>query len=103
MKRDLSPVFRRYLLTELKLTNGEIDGMTANELFEAVLNDEGLSHNCAYKIKCIIKDVYGIDLDKMDPCDTEKWGYQDEEQSKMCPAVRPGDKVHRGLPGRQFQ
>lgn len=65
MKRDLHPTFQRYLLTEAELTNKEIDGMTTNERFETVLNYEGFI-NCANKIKCIIKEVYGIDLDKVE-------------------------------------
>lgn len=65
MRRDLPPALRRYLLTEAELTNEEVDGMTTNELFETVLNYEGLI-NYANKIKRIIKDVYGIDLDKVE-------------------------------------
>lgn len=65
MKRNVKPALRRYLLTEAELTNEEIDSMTLNELFETVLNYEGLLCN-AYKIRLIIKDVYGIDLDKVE-------------------------------------
>ena len=65
MKRTISPALRRYLLTEAELTNEEIDSMTLNELFETVLNYEGLICN-AYKIRLIIKDVYGINLDEVE-------------------------------------
>lgn len=61
MKRDLSPALRRYLLTEAELTNEEVDSMTASELFETMLNYEGLLYY-AEKIKRIVKDCYGIDL-----------------------------------------
>lgn len=61
MKRELSPALRRYLLTEAELTDEEINGMTPNELFETVLNYEGLLYY-AEKIKRIVKDTYGIDL-----------------------------------------
>lgn len=64
MQHNLSPELRRYLITEAELTNEEINGMTPNEVFETVLNYEGLI-NYAYKIKRIIKNVYGIDLDKV--------------------------------------
>lgn len=61
MKRELSPAFRRYLMTEGELTGPEIDSMTPNELFEETLNLKGLLYY-AEKIKHIVKDCYGIDL-----------------------------------------
>lgn len=61
MKRELTPTFRRYLMTEGELTGAEIDSMTPNELFEEVLNLEGLLYR-AENIKRIVKDCYGIDL-----------------------------------------
>ncbi|MDO4315605.1 MAG: hypothetical protein Q4C45_07485 [Oscillospiraceae bacterium] len=61
MKRELSPAFRRYLMTEGELTGAEIDSMTPNELFKEVLQLEGV-HYYAENIKRMVKDCYGIDL-----------------------------------------
>lgn len=51
----------RYLMTEGELTSEEVNAMTPNEIFEEVLNLEGLLYQ-AESIKRIVKDCYGIDL-----------------------------------------
>lgn len=61
MKREISPAFRRYLMTRGEMTSKEIDSMTPNELFEEVLNLEGILYPVE-NIKRIVKDCYGIDL-----------------------------------------
>lgn len=58
---NCSQTIRRYLLTEAELTSEEVDAMTPNEVFEEVLNCEGLLFY-AEKIKHLIKGIYGIDL-----------------------------------------
>lgn len=55
MRRELSPAFRRYLMTEGEMTGPEIDSMTPNELFEETLNLKGLLYY-AENIKRIVKD-----------------------------------------------
>ena len=56
-----SPATRRYLMKEGELTSEEVNAMTPNEMFEEVLNLEGLLYQ-AESIKRIVKDCYGIDL-----------------------------------------
>lgn len=80
MKRKLSPAFRRYLITEGEMTNEEIDGMTPNEMFEEVLNLEGLLYQ-AESIKRIVKDCYGIDLNHYkEYLDIDSVACMDEEE-----------------------
>lgn len=61
MRRELPPTFRHYLMAECGMTGAEIDSMTPNELFETVLNYQGLLYY-AEKIKHLVKGCYGIDL-----------------------------------------
>ena len=49
-----------YLIGTVELTTEEINNMTRNEVFDAILQYEGYGHS--YNIKSIIKSVYGINL-----------------------------------------
>ena len=60
-KNHCSQAVRRYLMTEGELTGEAVDDMTPNEMFEEILNLEGILYN-AENIKRIVKDCYGIDL-----------------------------------------
>lgn len=52
--------FLTYLIGNLELSQEEIQSMTRNEVFDAVLAYEGYGHS--YNIKSMIKNIYGIDL-----------------------------------------
>lgn len=65
MKHNYSSTFLHYLLNEAELTSEEIEHMSRAEILEEVLNCEGLLHHTC-KIKRIIKDIYGINLDQLE-------------------------------------
>lgn len=65
MNEKYSIRFIRYLVTECELSMEEINSMSRNEIFDTVLNYEGyMGHHG--NLKRIIKDVYGIDLNKVE-------------------------------------
>ena len=49
-----------YLIGTVELSLEEINNMTRNEIFDAILTYEGYGHS--YNIHSIVKTVYGIDL-----------------------------------------
>lgn len=55
---------REMFLTDLELSQEEINVMTPGEAFEAILNYEGYVH-CAGEIKRFVQGIYGIDLDSL--------------------------------------
>lgn len=57
--------FTAYLVTQCELTRDEINSMSRNEIFETVLNYEGYRGH-PENLKQIIKDVYGIDLNRVE-------------------------------------
>ena len=50
-----------YLIGTVELTSEEINSMTRNEVFDAVLQYEGYGHG--FNIRSMVKAIYGIDLD----------------------------------------
>lgn len=52
--------FLAYLVGTVKLTTEEINNMTQNEIFDAVLAYEGYGHG--FLIRDMVKTIYGIDL-----------------------------------------
>lgn len=63
MKRNLNRALLCRLIIDLELTGEEIDAMSRDEIYEAVLGYEGLI-NYGDWIKELILQVYGIDLNK---------------------------------------
>lgn len=61
MKRKINPNLLGRLIIDLELTDKEIDSMSRNEMFSAVLDYEGYI-NAADFIKELVLEVYGIDL-----------------------------------------
>lgn len=45
-----------------RLHDAHLQQLSANEVFERVLNYEGLIH-CAGRIKSLVRDIYKVDLD----------------------------------------
>ena len=62
MKHEYSRTFLNYLMREGEMTLEGINSMTRNEIFEGVLNLNGYL-GIVHKLKRIIQDVYGINLD----------------------------------------
>lgn len=52
--------FLAYLIGSLELSQEEIQSMTRNEVFDAVLKYEGYGHG--FLIRDMVKTIYGIDL-----------------------------------------
>lgn len=63
MKRKLDRTLLCRLVIDLELTNEEIDAMSRDEIYEAILGYEGLV-NYGDWIKELVLQVYGIDLNK---------------------------------------
>ena len=61
MKRKLDPALLCRLIIDLDLSGQEIDDMSRDEMFEAILGYEGLV-NYGDWIKELVLQVYGIDL-----------------------------------------
>ena len=61
MKRKLDRTLLCRLVIDLELTNEEIDAMSWDEIYEAILNHEGLVNYGGW-IKKLVLQVYGIDL-----------------------------------------
>ena len=63
MKRKIDPRLLCRLIIDLELTSQEVDSMSRDEMFSAVLGYEGI---CNYDnwIKELVLEVYGIDLNK---------------------------------------
>ena len=61
MKRKLDPALLCRLIIDLDLSGEEIDGMSRDEMFRAVLEYEGI-YNYDEWLKELVLQVYGIDL-----------------------------------------
>lgn len=51
-----------YLIGTLELTTEEINSMTRNEIFDAVLTYEGYGTHAGFLIRDMVKNIYGINL-----------------------------------------
>lgn len=63
MKRKLDPALLYRLHIDLELTGEDIDSMSRDEMFRALLDYEGLMNYDEW-IKELVLQVYGIDLNK---------------------------------------
>lgn len=61
-----SKSFEAYLRNYVNLTQDEINSMTRNEVFDALLREEGYGHGLV--IRDMIKNIYGIDLNQYEEC-----------------------------------
>ncbi len=61
MKRKIDKNLLRRLLIDLDMSMQEVDSMSRNEMFSAILDYEGYI-NAADLIKELVLEVYGIDL-----------------------------------------
>lgn len=91
MKRDLPPALRRYILTEGEMSDEELDGMTYDALFETMLDLKGI-YDYSSTIKRIIKDVYGINLDREDQIKTIQTQI-DQEQQRLYDLQRATEQL----------
>ena len=63
MKRKLDPALMCRLIIDLELTGQEIDAMSRDEMFRAVMEYEGIMGYDDW-IKELVLQIYGIDLNK---------------------------------------